>query len=141
MKRPTTDTTTIQRAELETALSRISCESLSLGEIAVLLSHSADEHLETLAHAANELTRKIFGRTVKLYAPIYISNECINGCLYCGFNASSKIARRTLSIDEVKKEAETLISTGHRHLLLVSGEDPKAVTVDSLCEIAKSIRP
>ncbi len=140
MSNQITDKDTFQKAELESALSRISCESLSLEEIASLLSPSADKHLETMARASNGLTRKIFGKTVKLYAPIYISNECINGCLYCGFNASSKIARRTLSVDEIKKEAETLILAGHRHILLVSGEDPKAVTVDSLCEIAKSIR-
>lgn len=119
---------------------KLSCESLSLAEVAGLLSTSADTHLEELAQAAHALTKKRFGKTIKLYAPVYISNECINGCLYCGFNSKNKIERRTLTTAETIAEARHVLDSGHRHILLVAGEHPKALPVEAICEIARKIR-
>lgn len=99
-----------------------------------------DERLEGLARRAHELTVQRFGRTIKLYAPVYLSNSCINSCRYCGFNRASKIGRITLSVDEAIKEAEFLIAQGHRHLLLVAGEDPASVPLEYLEKIAKKLR-
>ncbi len=121
--------------------SRLGDENLSLAEVAALLSNDADAHLEAMAQAAHALTRKRFGRTIKLYAPIYISNSCVNGCRYCGFNRCNATPRTTLSTDVVIAEAEALLAQGHRHLLLVAGEDPKAVPLDLLEAIARAIRP
>jgi 2-iminoacetate synthase len=119
---------------------KISSELLSIPDIAGLLLPNAGSHLEELAQAAHNLTVRRFGKTIKLYAPVYISNECINGCLYCGFNSKNQIARKTLSTAEALKEAEIVMGSGHRHLLFVSGEHPTAVPVDAICEIARSIR-
>lgn len=99
-----------------------------------------DEELEKYARQANELTVRRFGKTIKLYAPVYLSNSCINACRYCGFNKASNIERKTLSIDEAVKEIDHLLSQGHRHILLVSGEDPNAVSVNYLETIAKKVR-
>lgn len=101
----------------------------------------SDAEFETLAQKAHELTVQRFGRTIKLYAPIYISNTCINGCIYCGFRNRNSIARRTLSMEEVIAEADAIIAKSHRHILLVAGEDPKTVSADFLEKTAKAIRP
>lgn len=99
-----------------------------------------DEELEKYARQANELTVRRFGKTIKLYAPVYLSNNCINACRYCGFNKTSGIKRTTLKTDEAVKEIDHLLSQGHRHILLVSGEDPSTVSVNYLEDIAKKVR-
>lgn len=94
-----------------------------------------------LTEKAHRLTVQRFGRTIQMYAPLYLSNECIDTCVYCGFSRPNKITRRTLSVEAVLKEAQVLIDQGFQHLLLVSGEHPKKVSVGYLCEIAKALRP
>ncbi len=90
---------------------------------------------------ARRLTQLRFGRTIQLYAPLYVSNECIDICKYCGFSLENQIARKTLSRDEVMKEADFLIAQGFRHLLIVSGEHPRIVSHDYLQEIARRLKP
>jgi 2-iminoacetate synthase len=128
-------------AEWSRVQSRLGCEDLTLSEVAGLLTSEASEHLEELAQASHKLTQKRFGKTIKLYAPIYLSNECINGCSYCGFNHTNKIERRTLTCDEAISEAEAIMSAGHRHILMVAGEHPKALPIETICKIADRIRP
>lgn len=90
---------------------------------------------------AGILTRQRFGKTIQLYAPLYLSNECVDTCLYCGFAQTNKIRRKTLTMEEVLQEADFLIAQGFRHLLLVAGEHPKAVSKTYLCEVARALRP
>lgn len=94
-----------------------------------LLSPAAAAYLEPMARRAQEITRVRFGRVIQMYAPLYVSNVCSNGCLYCGFNRSNAVRRATLSFDEVEGEASILHARGFRSLLLVSGEAPRAVSV------------
>jgi 2-iminoacetate synthase len=98
------------------------------------------DHIEEIAQHAHALTVRRFGRTIKLYAPVYISNECINGCSYCGFNAENDIERRTLTVAEAVREVEAVVAKGHRHVLLVSGEKPDAVDANRISSIARSVR-
>lgn len=84
--------------------------------------------LETLAAAAVATTRRNFGRTMRLFAPIYVSNECINNCAYCGFSRDNPILRTTLTVDQVVNEARHLTGLGFRHILLVAGEHPRFVS-------------
>ncbi len=77
---------------------------------------------------AARITRRFFGRTMRLFAPLYLSNECINNCRYCGFSRDNRILRLTLSPEEVEREARYLFDQGFRSLLLVSGEHPKFVS-------------
>ena len=74
------------------------------------------------------MTRKHFGRTIRLFAPLYVSNECINNCAYCGFSRDNAILRVTLEVEQVLKEARHLISEGFRNILLVAGEHPRFVS-------------
>ena len=81
-----------------------------------------------LAGQSQKITRRFFGRTMRLFAPLYISSECINNCQYCGFSRDNPILRVTLSVDEVEAEARYLVQQGFRNVLLVSGEHPKFVS-------------
>ncbi|MDP2599606.1 MAG: 2-iminoacetate synthase ThiH [Deltaproteobacteria bacterium] len=97
--------------------------------------------MNTLYEKARHLTVQRFGKTIQLYAPLYLSNECIDTCLYCGFSRPNKIERQTLTAEQVLQEAACLTAQGFKHLLLVAGEHPKKVSVDYLCDIAKQLRP
>jgi 2-iminoacetate synthase len=112
-----------------------------LDDFMALLSPAAASYLETMAQRAHRLTVQRFGKTILMYAPLYLSNECTNGCRYCGFSAGNTVPRRTLSLDEVENEARVLHEHGFRHLLLVTGEAPKAVDNDYLAAAIARIRP
>lgn len=101
---------------------------LSLADFAALISPAGSEILETLGQRAHLMTRQRFGRVIRLFAPLYVSNECINNCTYCGFSRDNPILRVTLSLEEVKREADALKAQGFRNLLLVAGEHPKFVS-------------
>jgi len=77
---------------------------------------------------------------VQLYAPLYISNECVETCTYCSFSRENPIARRTLTLEEVLEEAHLLTERGFRHLLLVSGEHPRHVPAEFVERILASLR-
>src|SRR6478752_551381 len=107
---------------------------------ASLLTPKTDAELDALADRDHELTLQHFGRTMRLFAPLYLSNECINSCRYCGFSRENPILRVTLSVDEVAKEARHLALAGFRQLLLVAGEHPKFVNRDYLAECVRALR-
>jgi 2-iminoacetate synthase len=111
----------------------------TLGDFSALLSRAASERLEEMAQKAALITRARFGATVRLFAPLYLSNECVSTCTYCGFSAGNDIARRTLTIDEVRAEAEELHRRGFRHILLVSGEHARIVSKDYLEECVGAV--
>lgn len=96
---------------------------------------------DSLLQQARSLTRRRFGRTVQLYTPLYLSNECTDSCAYCGFGFQNKLPRKTLTIEEAKAEADHLIGQGFRHLLLVSGNHPARVGPDYLEELIPALRP
>src|SRR5579864_7534884 len=93
-----------------------------------LIAPKSDADLEAMAQTSRSLTLQNFGRTMRLFAPLYVSNECINNCTYCGFSRDNPILRVTLSLDEMKQEADALKTQGFRNLLLVAGEHPKFVS-------------
>jgi 2-iminoacetate synthase len=93
-----------------------------------LLDEAGGEPLEALARRSQQLTRRHFGKTMRLFAPLYLSNECVNNCSYCGFSRDAAILRTTLSVGQVVREARHLHALGLRNLLLVAGEHPKFVS-------------
>ena len=105
----------------------------------VLISPAAAAHLEHMAVLSQKITRLRFGRVMKLYAPLYVSNECVNACVYCGFNVRNRLERVTLTREQVLQEAEAIHRQGFRHLLLVSGEAPGKVTADYLVDIVQEL--
>lgn len=113
-----------------------------LGDLAALLSPAAKPYLETMAQEAHRLTRWHFGRTISLYAPIYISNLCAADCVYCGFSArsGSREKRITLDRDGIRQECEALAQLGFDNVLLLTGEAPKVVTPAYINEAVKIAR-
>ncbi len=100
----------------------------SLADFAALISPAATENLEAMGQRAHLLTQQRFGKTIRLFAPLYLSNECVNNCSYCGFSRDNPILRVTLSLDEMRQEAQALKAQGFRNILLVAGEHPKFVS-------------
>ena len=106
-----------------------------------LLAPCDDASLEALAARSRAGTRRHFGRVMRLFAPLYLSNECINNCKYCGFSRdNASILRVTLPVDEVVREARHLAAEGFRSLLLVAGEHPKFVSNGYLEACLRAVR-
>jgi 2-iminoacetate synthase len=106
-----------------------------------LIAPKSDQELEAMAQTSRSLTLQNFGRTIRLFAPLYLSNECINNCRYCGFSRDNPILRVTLDIDEVVAEAQHLARQGFRQILLVAGEHPKFVSRGYLAECVRALAP
>lgn len=106
----------------------------TMSDVAALLSPVAGERLDDLARASNTLTLARFGRTMHMYAPLYLSNECLTTCAYCGFARELPIARRTLTPEETLEEARYLHRQGFRSILLLTGEHQRLTGVEFLEE-------
>ncbi len=117
----------------------LAADSHTLMDFAALLSPAAGELLEHLCRSSQALTQQRFGKVIRLFAPLYLSNECVNNCQYCGFSRDNPILRVTLSPDEVIREARALKEQGFRNLLLVSGEHPKFVSNGYLQECVSAL--
>ncbi len=111
----------------------------SLADFAQLISPAASELLEPLCRRSQQITQQRFGKVIRLFAPLYLSNECINNCSYCGFSRDNAILRVTLSIDEVLREARSLKAQGFRNILLVAGEHPKFVSSGYMAECVAAL--
>jgi len=126
-------------ADVERALARPH-GSRDPADFAALLGPAAGERIEDLAQAAHRLTLARFGKTVHMYAPVYLSNECLTTCTYCGFAKDLPIARKTLGPAQARAEVEHLRAAGFRHVLLLTGEHQARTGVDFLCEHVSALR-
>jgi len=130
--------TSLVRRSLATTASAVreslAKSSLTLADFAHLISPVAGEFLEEMGHRSQAMTWQRFGKVIRLFAPLYLSNECINNCKYCGFSRDNPILRVTLAVDEVLREARALKEQGFRNVLLVAGEHPKFVSNGYLVE-------
>jgi 2-iminoacetate synthase len=118
------------KASTQAARASMGQAELSLNDFAHLISPAAAGLLEPLSRRSHQITQQRFGKVIRLFAPLYLSNECVNACQYCGFSRGNPILRVTLTPEEVQREARALLGQGFRNILLVSGEHPKFVSVD-----------
>jgi 2-iminoacetate synthase len=121
-------------ASTEAARQSLGSPRPTLRDFANLISPAASGLLEQMGARAHEVTKRRFGKVIRLFAPLYLSNECINNCRYCGFSRDNPILRVTLTPEEVQQEARALAAEGFRNILLVAGEHPKFVAPDYLTE-------
>lgn len=112
-------------------------ERLTAKDLAYLLSPKAEIYLEEMAEISHNITCQRFGKTIRIYAPIYLSNYCTNSCIYCGFNRKNSIPRIALTLDEIKKEAEIVASHGIKNVILVTGDNMKKFSFDMLMQSVK----
>jgi len=104
------------QADVQVALSKT---KRSLEDFKALISPAAAPFLEAMAQVSQQLTQQRFGKTLQLYIPLYLSNECQNICTYCAFSMDNDIPRKTLSDVEILQEAAVLKAMGYEHILLV----------------------
>lgn len=123
--------------DVEAALAAI---HRTLEDFKALISPAASTYLEQMAQISHHLTQKRFGKTIQLYAPMYLSNECTNICTYCGFSVNNKIKRKTLSADEILREIKAIKKLGFNHILLVTGESGHTVDVDYILRAIEIIK-
>ena len=121
----------VTKADIETSLNR---DCLDIWDLLNLLSEQAQVFLEEMAQKAGKITHQYFGRTIGLYAPMYISDYCSNHCTYCGFNTAMNFKRTRLSIEEIEHEAKVIADTGIRHILVLTGEAPAKTPMSYLKE-------
>lgn len=113
---------------------------LNLPEISALLDLRDEDMWGEVIDTARRVKEKVYGKRVVLFAPLYLSNECVNDCLYCGFRKGNKEAvRKSLTVDEAVEEAALLAKRGYRRLLLVASEHNKRAGIDYLEKIIDAI--
>ena len=117
-----------QTASLQVVRDSLAKPSLALADFAHLISPAGGGLLEHMGRRSHAMTQQRFGKVIRLFAPLYLSNECVNNCKYCGFSRDNPILRVTLSLDEMRREAQALREQGFRNILLVAGEHPKFVS-------------
>ena len=121
--------------------SALAAKVRTLEDFKALISPAAAPYLEQMAQLSNQLTQKRFGKTIQLFSPIYLSNECNNICTYCGFSLDNKIKRKTLTAGEILEEINVIKANGFNHILLVTGESNHTVHVDYFLNAIALIKP
>ena len=106
-----------------------------------LISPAAYPFMDAMRARAQKARRRYYGKTVSVYAPLYIGNTCVNSCRYCDFRIQhTGTVRRNLSLDEIRREAEAIRANGIDSLLVVAGEDPRVNTVEHLAEVGRLLK-
>jgi len=128
------------RAEVERLLAKAAeAKGLEPEEVASLLMIEEPEMLEALFETALAVKQKIYGDRIVLFAPLYVSNYCVNNCVYCGYQHDNPMLRRRLTQEELREEVKVLESMGHKRLALEAGEDPVHCDIDYIVECIKTI--
>ena len=116
------------------------CTGLTHRDAAVLLACEIPGKIDEMFKLANDIKQKFYGNRIVMFAPLYLSNYCVNGCVYCPYHLKNKhIARKKLTQEEVKKEVIALQDMGHKRLAIEAGEDPKNNPIEYILECIKTI--
>lgn len=115
------------------------CQGLSTYEVAALLNVEDDATLNEMYKTAGKIKERIYGNRIVMFAPLYVSNYCINGCTYCGYKCSNKFERRKLTDEEIACEARTIQDMGHKRIVLEAGEDDKNCSIDYITNAMKVV--
>ncbi len=124
------------KAVLEKAKKR---DGLSYRDIAVLLQVEDKDDLNGIFKLAGEIKESIYGKRIVIFAPLYVSDYCVNNCVYCGYKRTNDFSRRKLTMKEVAEEVKILEKMGHKRLALELGEDPVNAPIDYVLECLKTI--
>ncbi|GAA0068761.1 [FeFe] hydrogenase H-cluster radical SAM maturase HydG [Clostridium sardiniense] len=114
-------------------------ENLDYKDIAILLSTDDNDVVLDMYKLAGEIKESIYGKRIVMFAPLYVSDYCVNNCVYCGYQRCNKFARRKLTQEEVAQEVRILEKMGHKRLALELGEDPVNAPIDYVLECLKTI--
>ena len=114
-------------------------EGLDYKDIAILLQAEDEKDLKEIYSLAGEIKKDIYGKRVVVFAPLYVSDYCVNNCVYCGYKRDNKFNRRRLTMDEVAQEVKILEQMCHKRLALELGEDPVNAPIDYVLECLDTI--
>lgn len=114
-------------------------EKLDYKDIAILLEIEDKDQLDRMFNLAGQIKNEIYGNRVVLFAPLYVSNYCVNDCAYCGYQRCNSFNRKKLTMDEIKDEVSILEKMGHKRLALEAGEDPHNCPIDYILECLDTI--
>jgi 2-iminoacetate synthase len=114
-------------------------DGLTLQEVAVLLNVHDKELVEEIFRTARQIKLGIYGRRLVLFAPLYVSDFCINSCVYCGYGAGHKFARRRLTMDEIEKETTAILNMGHKRIAMEAGEDPENCPIEYILDAINAV--
>lgn len=115
-------------------------KGLTHREASVLLACEDEERIQRMYSLAEKIKKDFYGNRIVMFAPLYLSNYCVNGCVYCPYHAKNKhIARKKLTQDEIRQEVIALQDMGHKRLAIESGEDPVNNPIDYILESIKTI--
>ena len=111
-------------------------------DLLVMLSPAAQEPevLEAMAREANRITERFFGKTITLFTPLYLSNVCDNGCVYCGFNRNNPVKRGILTPEEIEAEGQAIKDSGIRHVIILTGESRKATPPEYVANAVRILK-
>jgi len=131
---------TPSRSRFEEILAKArEAKGISEEEAAYLLGIEDPEWLEEMYEAAREVKERIYGKRLVLFAPLYVSDFCVNNCKYCGYRRENDFVRRRLTLDEVREEVRILESMGHKRLALECGEDPVNCDINYVVDVIGTI--
>ena len=115
---------------------------LSVDDFMALVAPAAEPYIEQMATLSRRYTRQRFGQTIRFYVPLYLTNSCINHCVYCGFNRNNDIRRIILTDDQIVQEAEAIRQLGDfRHILLVTAENPRDAGAAYIENAVRLVKP
>ena len=116
------------------------CKGLTHREASVLLACTETSRVQKMFEIAEEIKQAFYGNRIVLFAPLYLSNYCVNGCLYCPYHAKNKhIPRKKLTQEEIRQEVIALQDMGHKRLAIEAGEDPLNNPIEYILESIKTI--
>ncbi|MBP2649197.1 MAG: biotin and thiamine synthesis associated [Firmicutes bacterium] len=136
-----TETASLPKNQLEAIIEKArKAKGLTTQEVAALIQLEDETLLQKLFSAALEIKQKIYGKRLVLFAPLYLSNYCINNCVYCGYGCrNNQITRKKLTMDEIRDEVQALEELGHKRLMLDMGEDPELTPIEYVIDAMKTI--
>ena len=130
----------LKKAKPQKTSRGIHCAGLSHREASVLLACDIPEKVEEMYALAREIKQAFYGNRIVMFAPLYLSNYCVNGCLYCPYHLKNKhIARKKLTQEEVAAEVIALQDMGHKRLAIEAGEDPVNNPIEYILECINTI--
>ncbi|TEB16051.1 2-iminoacetate synthase [Pelotomaculum sp. FP] len=134
------ETASIPDSEVESIIEKAkAAKGLTPREVAALIQLEDPELLQKMFAAALYIKEKIYGKRIVMFAPLYLSSYCVNGCVYCGFHSTSDAVRKKLSMEEIREEIEAMEELGHKRVMLDMGEDPKNAPIEYVTEAMKTI--
>ena len=130
----------LEKARPRRTATGCTCAGLTHREASVLLACEIPEKVQKIYEIAGEIKQAFYGNRIVIFAPLYLSNYCVNGCVYCPYHMKNKaIPRRKLTQEEVRQEVIALQNMGHKRLAIEAGEDPKNNPIEYILECIKTI--